>query len=133
MPPDAEIPPSATRPPASPRRWLWPTLKWGLFFVVLAFVGLHAAKLWGEFDSRTLRLRWGWLALATVVSVAGWLPSVWYWRRLLGALGARPEGGQLLRAYYCGHPGKYVPGKAMVILIRATLLVPSGVPAATTA
>jgi hypothetical protein len=107
--------------------------KWALFLIVLASVGIYARNLWGALDSRTLRPRWGWMTLACVVSVAGWLPSVWFWGRLFLALGIRPDGGQLLRAYYCGHPGKYAPGKAMVILIRAALLAPGGVPAAATA
>jgi hypothetical protein len=35
-----------------------------------------------------------------------------------------------LRAYYVGHLGKYVPGKAMVIVIRAALMHRARVPAA---
>jgi uncharacterized membrane protein YbhN (UPF0104 family) len=133
MTPDAQSPRGAPRSTFPFGPWLWPAFKWTLFLVVLAFVAIHAQTLWGELDSRSLRPRWGWLVLATIVSVAGWLPSVWYWRELLRAVGVRPDGGQLLKAYYCGHPGKYVPGKAMVILIRATILSQNGVPAPTTA
>jgi uncharacterized membrane protein YbhN (UPF0104 family) len=133
MPADAPAPPAAPRSTGRGWHWLWPAFKWTLFLIVLVFVGIYARRMWGELGSRALRPRWGWLALATFVSVVGWLPSVWYWRRLLLTLGIRVDGGQLLRAYYCGHPGKYVPGKAMVILIRAALLAPSGVPAAATA
>jgi hypothetical protein len=88
--------------------------------------------LWREFDSRTLQLRWGWLASAVVASILVWLPSVWFWRRLLSVLGWNPPWLPLVRAHYCAHPGKYSPGKAMVIFLRATLLRPCGVPAATT-
>lgn len=112
---------------------LWVLVKWGLFGLTLLFVGLYARKLWQDFDARSLRIRWVWLTLATLVSAAGWIPSVWFWRRLLAKLGATAPLLQVARAYYCGHPGKYVPGKAMVILIRTALLKPYGVPAAATA
>jgi uncharacterized membrane protein YbhN (UPF0104 family) len=122
-----------TRDDRPPRNWLWPAAKWALFLVVLAFVGRHASRLWGEFDSENLQLRWGWLALAAAVSILGWLPSLWFWNRLLVQLGARVPLAQVARAYYAGHPGKYVPGKATVILIRAALLSAAGVPSALTA
>jgi glycosyltransferase 2 family protein len=128
------LPHSALRiPHSSPRRRLWPIVKWSLFLLVLFFVGRHARHLWGDLDSQTLQLRWGWLALAIIASVVAWVPSIWYWRQLLSRLGWKPSWLPLLRAYYCSHPAKYVPGKALVILLRATLLRSSGVPAATTA
>lgn len=80
-----------------------------------------------------MQLRWGWLTMATVASVIAWLPSLWFWRRLLLVLGWRPPRMELARAYYCSHPAKYVPGKALVILLRATFLKACGVPPATTA
>jgi uncharacterized membrane protein YbhN (UPF0104 family) len=43
------------------------------------------------------------------------------------ALGAAPTAAQTLRSYYIGHLGKYVPGKAMVIVLRAGLLRDRGV------
>jgi hypothetical protein len=37
--------------------------------------------------------------------------------------------GETLRAYYIGHLGKYVPGKAMVVVLRAGLIHGRGLPA----
>jgi uncharacterized membrane protein YbhN (UPF0104 family) len=37
-------------------------------------------------------------------------------------MGQRPQLLETLRAYYAGHLGKYVPGKAMVVVIRTALL-----------
>lgn len=124
--------------PVSPSRdvllgWLWRGLNWGLFILILYFVGQHALRLWGDFDAHPLQLRWGWLAIATVVSIVVWLPSLWFWRRLLVVLGWRPPRLLLTRAYYCSHPAKYAPGKALVIVLRATFLKQCGIPAATTA
>ncbi|MGE5194400.1 MAG: lysylphosphatidylglycerol synthase transmembrane domain-containing protein [Deltaproteobacteria bacterium] len=112
---------------------VWAVVKWGMFLAVLIFVGRHGYKLWTEVDSHPTRLSWGWLALATATSVAAWLPSVWYWRKLILNLGMRPPWPQVFRSYYCGHLGKYLPGKAAAIVIRAALIRDAGVPAAAAA
>ena len=54
---------------------------------------------------------------AGIAYAVGWLPSVWFWRSLMGSLGGRVTFADAARAYYCGHLGKYVPGKAMVLVI----------------
>src|SRR5262249_42184911 len=69
------------------------------------------------------------LGLAVATSVVAWLPSAWYWRKLISNLGMSPPWPQVLRAYFCGHLGKYVPGKAVAIVIRAALIRDAGVPA----
>jgi uncharacterized membrane protein YbhN (UPF0104 family) len=100
-----------------------------MFLVVLIFVVRHGNKLWHEVGQHPTRLNWGWLGLAVVTSVVAWLPSAYYWRRLISNLGMSPPWPQLLRAYFCGHLGKYVPGKAVAIVIRAALIRDAGVPA----
>ena len=117
---------------SSPRRWFWTIAQWSLFLLVLTFVGGHAWQISQDVDLKRLTIRWGWLALAMLVAVIGWLPCAWYWQRLLSVLGFTPPWRQILRAYYCGHPGKYVPGKGMVLVIRAAMLHGCGVPAAVT-
>ena len=93
----------------------WPFLKWGMFVAILVFVARHAWKLWTEVDQHPMRLKWGWLALATVASVAAWLPSAWYWRKLMSDFGFSPRWPQVFRAHYCGQLGKYTPGKAAAL------------------
>jgi uncharacterized membrane protein YbhN (UPF0104 family) len=46
---------------------------------------------------------------------------------VLATLGPAPRLLSTIRAYYIGHLGKYVPGKGMVIVLRATLLRGEGV------
>jgi uncharacterized membrane protein YbhN (UPF0104 family) len=112
---------------------LWPILKWVMFVAVVVFVARHGYGLFSQVEGQAFRVNWGWLALAATVSVAAWLPSAWYWRKLLSTLGPAPPWPQLLRAYYCGHLGKYLPGKAAVIVIRAALLRETGVSASSAA
>ncbi len=119
----------------SSRAWAWRLVRWSLLAIVLVVVGERASKLWEE--GRTLggEVHWqpAWLAAAAVAYLVGWLPSAWFWRRLLLRSGHAVDWPTLLRAYFCGHLGKYVPGKAGVLVIRAGLLKSSGVPASTAA
>ncbi len=45
-----------------------------------------------------------------------------FWFAVLRALQQRPSFAETIRAYYIGHLGKYVPGKAMVIVLRTGLI-----------
>ena len=103
-------------------------LRWGLALAVLGFVASNAAKLWDSGQVEHLTIDPLWLIAAGLAYTLGWLPSVWFMRRLLSESGPRVSPLSVARAYYCGHLGKYVPGKATVVLIRAVMLRDRGVP-----
>lgn len=75
-----------------------------------------------ELRRQNWTLRPGWLIASGLLYLAGLVPSGWFWHRAIVALGGQPTLGQTLRSYFIGHLGKYVPGKAMVIVLRAGLL-----------
>jgi uncharacterized membrane protein YbhN (UPF0104 family) len=78
-------------------------------------------------DSQAVwELSWTWLGAAGVIYLVGLLPAVLFWWRVLRVLGQRTSLPETMRAYYVGHLGKYVPGKAMVVVLRAGLLQPGG-------
>lgn len=108
-------------------------LKWGVCLAVLGFVSAKAAELWQSEELRDLHVRPSWLLLSGVVYLLGWLPSVWFWRYLMGSLGEAVSWSDAVRAYYCGHLGKYIPGKATVLIIRAGMLKARGHAASTSA
>jgi len=68
-----------------------------------------------------------WLAAGLLVYVVGLGFSALFWYWLLAALGEKPHFIATVRAYYIGHLGKYVPGKAWGLLLRTSLLAPSGI------
>ena len=68
------------------------------------------------------QFRFRWLAAASACYLAGLLPAGLFWYRVLGVLGQKANIGETLTAYYVGHLGKYVPGKAMVVLLRTGLI-----------
>lgn len=110
----------------SPRNWWKLVLKVGLTLLVLGFVGRRTWLLVRDRDFSTLSICPGWLAVSALCYAIGWLPSIWFWRHLLVARDQRP--GWLLtgKAFYTGHLGKYIPGKAGVLLLRAALLKEQG-------
>lgn len=110
----------------SRQAWLWAGVKWGLTLLVIGFVGVRAAALWRENATTDLSLHWGWLGLAGIFYTLGWLPSVWFFRASLIRLGDHISWPATVRAYYVGHLGKYVPGKAMVPLIRGQMVATAG-------
>ncbi|HVA49190.1 MAG TPA: lysylphosphatidylglycerol synthase domain-containing protein [Pirellulales bacterium] len=107
------------------RRWAMRTFKVGL--LALVAWGVHST-LWGAWQKlenehwKLSDLRPGWLAAAAAFYLLGQLGPGWFWYRTLRWLGQPARPLDTLRAYYIGHVGKYAPGKAMVIVIRAGLL-----------
>ena len=92
----------------------------------------------GEFREQSRQhpwsLHWGWLVLSGLLYLVGLLPEGLFWRRALRAMGQDAPLWRTLRAYFIGHLGKYVPGKAMVVVLRTGLIPrprrPCGVAAA---
>lgn len=99
-------------------------IRWMLFAVLLVFALWQVKQLWQGANLETISVRIGPLFLAGLVYLIGWLPAAFFWRALLMDSGQRAPLTVVLAAHYCGHLGKYVPGKAMAILIRADLLKP---------
>lgn len=111
------------------RRRCWALLKLGFRLLVLGIV------IWGiwrtveqasarfaaaNFSIRQLDLRW--LLLAAAFYVLGMSPCWWFWHQTLHAMGQFPRLGESLKAYWVGHLGKYVPGKALVVVLRTGLI-----------
>ena len=67
-------------------------------------------------------LQYQWLLAAGVLYLIGTFPSCVFWQRTLESMGQRPRFRQTMRAFYAGHLAKYVPGKAMVVVVRAGLI-----------
>jgi len=120
---------SVTPAPKSVSRSIWKWVKWGLLALVLYFVWRQGAQLYREQGDTLTGIEVSplYLVLAGVVYVLAWLPSVWFWQQLLISSGEQIGFWPVARAYYCGHLGKYIPGKVSVLLIRATLLKEYGV------
>jgi len=118
---------------ASSRRRLWLLLKWTLFALVIVFVGIQGYELWNKDELQQIEINFSWLVPAGVVYLLGGLPAVWFWQRLMQSFGGDVAYRDSLRAYYCGQLGKYIPGKATVLVIRSGMLKGRGLGAAAAA
>ena len=72
------------------------------------------------FDSR--KINWGWISAAVVSYVSAMTLSWMFWHRVLLAIGQRAPLGKTLLAFFASQLGKYVPGKAMVVVIRTDMI-----------
>ncbi|MFO0902995.1 MAG: lysylphosphatidylglycerol synthase domain-containing protein [Pirellulales bacterium] len=107
-------------------------MKWvkiGFRVLIVASVAVGIAhtvrKSLAEFDKHQFSLadlQFGWLLLAGLLYLLGSIPGWWFWHRVLVAMGQVPDTWASARAFYIGHLGKYVPGKAMVVVLRAGLV-----------
>jgi hypothetical protein len=108
-------------------RRLWPIIKAILWLGLLALIGRQFARDLQRPELYQRPLHAGWLVVSGLVYLLGLGFSALYWDRLLGHLGARPPLAAALRAYYLGHLGKYLPGKAWALLLRTSLVRGQGV------
>ncbi len=107
-------------PGARPKSY-WPVIKWILFVIVLVFLGRRAFLLWKLAPPKSIQINAWWLIPAALSYVIGWFPSIWFWRAMLHRLQQPLDWWTAIRAYHVGQIGKYVPGKAMVLIIRGAL------------
>jgi uncharacterized membrane protein YbhN (UPF0104 family) len=102
------------------------SLVWMLRISVLVIVCIgvsgtvrHALADLGEHE---WHLHPAWLIVSGVAYLLGMAPVAWFWHRTLEAFGYQPPLMATMRAYYFGQLGKYVPGKAMVIILRVAAM-----------
>ncbi len=114
-------------PPSRSPGWRW--LKLAIRLVVIAAVAwgvwrtaTNAGARLAEEQFRLADVDFRLLAVAGVIYLAGMVPSWLFWHRTLWAMGQRPGLLETLRAFYIGHLGKYVPGKALVVVLRTGLV-----------
>ena len=104
------------------KKWLFIAIKTVIALLVLWGVGRTLRGGLSELQQSQLELHEGWLVASGVIYILSMVPAGLFWRRVMIAMGEQPPVWLSLRAYCIGHLGKYVPGKALVIVLRAGLL-----------
>ncbi|MFI4875863.1 MAG: YbhN family protein [Blastopirellula sp. JB062] len=112
-------------PQKSWKSWLTLSAKIFIFLVVVAGIWYNidrAVQDMSAHGNSVGAIRWSWLVVAGAIYALASLPMAAYWYCVLHALGQRPSFGRAFRAFFVGHLGKYVPGKAMVVVLRTSLV-----------
>lgn len=115
--------------------WLKPVVKTIIGLLVVLAVTRHAWGTWTDLRARGALPRfdpvWGIVALG--LYLAGLVVYGLYFVMVLRA-GVSPVGTFAgVRAYLISHLGKYVPGKALVVVMRVGMVTPYGARASTAA
>ncbi len=104
------------------RRLAWTVGKYLVAAAILAIVGWRFAQDLQSESLQGLTLRWPWLLLSGALYLLALCTSAWCWYRLMRYFGQRPPVPATVRAYFLGHLGKYLPGKAIAVLMRGALV-----------
>src|SRR3990172_8493172 len=116
-------------PPDTPS-WKNGLLRLGRWVIFLAVASGIAHRIWIEKEKITgypFSLHYGWILASTACYLAGMIGCAFFWWLALRDFGGSPTLLSTTYAYFVGHLGKYVPGKGLVIVIRAGLLQGAGV------
>ncbi len=113
---------SVNEPDSTLKKWLLRAVKLLILLLVFWAVRRTLYEAWRQLEEYPWRLRPGWLVISGGLYLLGLFPSALFWHRVLRVLGQQAGFAETLRAYYVGHLGKYVPGKAMVVVIRAGMI-----------
>lgn len=110
-------------------------LKWAVTLVVIWAVARHVLHTWADLrgQSRSIHFEPGWLVGSGLLYLGGLVACGRFFERILRSSASPVALVPALRAYLVSHLGKYVPGKAMVVIVRAGLVVPFGARASTAA
>ncbi len=101
-------------------------LVWTLRLLALALVGWFVSGSVRSGYSRLSEHEWevqpGWLIASGAIYALALAPMGWFWQRTLAALGYPTPLLPAMCSYFLGHLGKYVPGKAMSVILRVTTI-----------
>jgi glycosyltransferase 2 family protein len=86
------------------------------------------AKAYDDLRHHEWQLDPKWLVVSGLFYLLGTIPSALFWHQVIGATDHPVRRFDSLRAFYVAQIGKYVPGKAMVLLLRAEMMRGTGVP-----
>lgn len=97
--------------------------------LVVLFLCVTIYRVVGELRDQqpllsSIRIRYQFLIAGIFVTILALVPGAITWLAVLKAFGQSFPILPALDAYYLGHAGKYVPGKAMVLVLRVGKLQP---------
>ncbi|MGL4595668.1 MAG: lysylphosphatidylglycerol synthase transmembrane domain-containing protein [Thermoguttaceae bacterium] len=96
--------------------------KIAIVVATLSWVSVELYRSWDSLQQYEWHPNYWWLFVSILFYIVGYLPGMIFWRYSMQSLGQSPGFYESFRAYYIGHLGKYIPGKAVVVVLRSGLL-----------
>jgi uncharacterized membrane protein YbhN (UPF0104 family) len=93
----------------------------------LAFVGRTLLRDWDQTEELLRQAEWAWLAAALPMCLLGMTLVGMPWRNVIEAMGEKRTTAEVLRWYFPGQLGKYVPGAIWPVLGRGEMAYRGGV------
>jgi len=99
------------------RSLIW-TLRIAALVIVGWFISGSVRSAFDKLSGHEWHVQPAWLIESGLIYVMALVPMGWFWQQTLAALGSPAPLPNAMRAYFLGHIGKYVPGKAMSVILR---------------
>ncbi len=96
--------------------------KTAVALLVLGWIAMKLNNDWQEISQYHWKLRFGWIFLSSVLYLAAFFPASVLWYLSLNWMGQKPGFFRAVNAFYTSQLGKYLPGKAMVVIIRSAMV-----------
>ena len=96
--------------------------KIGLSLLVLGWIFWRLYEAAAEIRHYDWTLHAGWIAAAGAIYLAAYFPAASFWYLALKWMGQKTTFFHAVRAFYFSQLGKYIPGKAMVVVIRSGMV-----------
>jgi len=90
--------------------------------IAIGYTVLKSGKQLRESDFDFARVNYAWWIAAIFSYVVTMALSCLFWHRVLLAMGQKPKLSRTALAFFASQLGKYIPGKAMVVVIRTDLI-----------
>ncbi len=101
---------------------LFPWIKLAIVVAVILWVLWELHKTWDKLSAYPWKFHVGWLVLTGILYLVAFFPAAVFWRHVLRLMGQSPGFFASVRAYYISQLGKYVPGKAMLVIMRTDMI-----------
>ncbi len=90
--------------------------------LVLFWIGMRLSEAWNEIVKYDWQINIFWLIMASLLYLAAFFPASVLWYLSLRWMGQTPDFFTAVNAFYTSQLGKYLPGKAMVVIIRSAMV-----------
>ncbi len=96
--------------------------KYVVLTLVVVWLIVQLKSSWAEMLKYDWKPHWFWLTASGCLYLCGYMPVACLWFLAIKWFGQKPRFFNSIFAYYASQLGKYAPGKAMVIIIRAGMI-----------